>query len=150
VPEINHRRKAGGLEDGGVRRGRAAEDLARAYLEEQGFRIVGRNLRLADGELDLVAWDGATLVFVEVKARSHGGHGRPEEAVDARKRRRLVSAARAYLARLAQPLPPCRFDVVALDLLPGKAAGAGGGEGRVLARGKDAIRHLRDAFRPGE
>lgn len=130
-----------------MRRGRAAEELARIYLEEQGFRVVGRNLRLADGELDLVAWDGATLVFVEVKARSRTDHGRPEEAVDRRKRRRLVSAARAYLARLAQPPPPCRFDVVALDLLTG---GAGGPEGGVTLRGKAAIRHLRDAFRPGE
>lgn len=116
------------------RRGRQAEALARALLEASGMRVVGGNLRLGGGELDLVAWDQATLVFVEVKGRGGHAQGWPEEAVDAPKRRRLVGAAQAYLARLAPPEPPCRFDVVAVD----------------FGTGAPRLRHLRDAFRPGE
>lgn len=99
-----------------------------------GLNVVGRNLRLGGGELDLVAWEGPTLVFVEVKGRGAGAAVGPEESVDARKRRRLVAAARAYLARLEGPPPPCRFDVVAVDFDPAPAR----------------VRHLRDAFRVGD
>ena len=97
--------------------------------------VIGRNLRLGRGELDIVAWDGDTLVFVEVKARSAGGYADALEAVGKDKRERLVSAAGDYLSRLAQPWPPCRFDVVAL---------AQGNE-----KGPE-LSHLRDAFRPGD
>jgi putative endonuclease len=117
------------------RRGRQAEDLARAHLERAGLRVVEGNLRLGGGELDLVAWDQATLVFVEVKGRGSHRGGWPEEAVDGPKRRRLAGAAQAYLARLErQPEPPCRFDVVAVD----------------FGAGAPQVRHLRDAFRLGD
>lgn len=115
-------------------RGRRAEDLARQHLEGRGWRVAAANVRAGRGELDLVAWDGEVLVFVEVKARSSAGHGLPEEAVDGAKRSRLVSAAEAYLAGLEGPAPACRFDVVAVD----------------LAGGRPRVRHLPDAFRPGD
>lgn len=116
------------------RRGRRAEQLAREHLEGRGFEIVAGNLRLGQGELDLVAWEQGTLVFVEVKGRGPGALGRPEEAVDQNKRRRLVSAAEAYLARLEQAPSACRFDVVAVE----------------FGTGQPRLRHLRDAFRPGD
>lgn len=112
--------------------GREAETLAAAWLGRRGLMVVETNCRTAAGELDLVAWDGPVLVFVEVKARSRSDHGRPEEAVDAAKRARLADAARAYLAGLPGPTPICRFDVVAVD--------AGCRPPRLV--------HLADAFRP--
>ena len=94
------------------------EDVAAAHLVAKGFRILDRRLRLGPGEIDLLAQDGETLVFVEVKAL-HGGVGMdPAENVHAAKRRRLVRAARAYLARLARE-PYCRFDVVTCLREPG-------------------------------
>jgi putative endonuclease len=112
--------------------GQNAEALARRYLEAKGYRIAAANQRTKGGELDLVAWDGEVLVFVEVKARADSSHGRPEEAVDGRKQKRLVSAAGAFLAELEGPEPICRFDVVAVE----------------LKQGEDVVRHLIDAFRP--
>ncbi|KMY67565.1 hypothetical protein AAU61_12240 [Desulfocarbo indianensis] len=114
--------------------GQSAEGRARSHLEAKGFRVVAGNLRTPGGELDLVAWDGEVLVFVEVKGRSNARHGAPEEAVDRRKRERLVSAAGAYLAQLGGSPPRCRFDVVAVDL---------------SAKDK-AVRHIPDAFRAGD
>ena len=114
--------------------GRLAEDLARRHLEDQGFEVVAANQRTAGGELDLVAWEGPVLVFVEVKGRALSYPGAPEEAVDRRKRQRLAGAAQAYLAGLPWPEPLCRFDVVAVE----------------FDRGRPFLRHLRDAFRPGD
>ena len=101
--------------------GDAAEDRALAHLQQQGLRLVQRNYRLAGGprqrgaEVDLIlrAPDG-TLVFVEVRARAGAGHGGAAGSVTSAKQRRIVRAARHYLMGLAV-LPPCRFDVVAID-----------------------------------
>jgi putative endonuclease len=114
--------------------GREAEALAAGLLRRAGLTVLGANLRTPGGELDLVAWEGNTLVFVEVKGRSALGHGLPQEAVDRRKRERLTRAAQGYLQRLPPPLPVCRFDVVAVD----------------FAKGRASLRHLPDAFRPGD
>ena len=96
--------------------GGAAEDAAARFLERRGLDVVARNYRTRMGEIDLVARDGATLVFVEVRkrARSAQRFGGAAASVDARKRMRIEAAARHFLARLAQE-PPCRFDVVTLD-----------------------------------
>jgi len=94
--------------------GAAAEDAAARFLAERGMQVVARNFRTRFGEIDLVARDGATLVFVEVRLRSRQDFGGAVESVDGAKRRRIVSAAGAYLARLACE-PACRFDVVTLD-----------------------------------
>jgi putative endonuclease len=110
---------------------RRGETLAALFLRLKGYRIEARNWRCPLGELDIVAWDRDTLVFVEVKARSGTSAGAPEEAVDPRKRARLVQLAQAYLARCRGPMPPCRFDVIAVE------------RRRPLPR----VRHLRAAFR---
>lgn len=95
-------------------RGRAAEDEAVAWLERQGYRIEARNVTNAAGEIDIVARDGDTLCFIEVKARSTGDFGLAIEAVDQRKQRRLARAAALHLA-LQGIEAPCRFDVLGMD-----------------------------------
>ncbi|MBP0631941.1 MULTISPECIES: YraN family protein [unclassified Cupriavidus] len=99
-------------------RGMRAEDRALAHLRRQGLQPVVRNYRCKGGEIDLVmrAPDG-TLVFVEVRQRSGRGFGGAAASVTPAKQRRVLLAAAHYLATLAQ-LPPCRFDVVALE--PGR------------------------------
>ena len=113
--------------------GALAEDLAARFLSARGFRILQRNHQIRSGELDLVveAPDG-TLCFVEVRARTDVGFGRPAETVTFAKRRRLISAARHYLATRVRGEPPCRFDVV--EIIGNVAAGA-------------RLEHIEDAFR---
>jgi putative endonuclease len=96
------------------RRGEEAEELAARFLSQRGLAIVARNYRTRLGEVDLVARDGATLVFVEVRARSWSAFGGAAGSVDARKQRRIVAAARHYLARLGAE-PTCRFDVLTIQ-----------------------------------
>jgi putative endonuclease len=102
-------------------KGDEAEERALAYLLARGMKLVQRNYRVArgpsarGGEVDLIMRDrDGTLVFVEVRARGVGTHGGAAASVTAAKQRRCVFAAQHYLMRLPQ-LPPCRFDVVALD-----------------------------------
>jgi putative endonuclease len=98
-------------------RGAAAEEEARRYLERQGYAIVASNAVTKAGEIDVVALDGGTLCFVEVKARASLDFGPAIAAVDPRKQRRLARAAALYLA-LNPHDGPCRFDVVGLDPAP--------------------------------
>lgn len=104
--------------------GKAAEEQAVNYLRALGWLIVARNWRWRGGEVDIIAKDGETLVFVEVKSREDPGFMRPEEAVDRRKQLRLLRSAQAYLQ--GKPWVPVRFDVVAVTPL--------------------GIRHIRGAF----
>ena len=104
-----------------AQRGRAAEDAALAHLRRAGLELVARNYRVArgprarGGEIDLVLRDrDGTLVFVEVRARAGRQHGGAAASVGAAKQARLVFAARHFVAGL-RTVPPCRFDVVALD-----------------------------------
>ena len=92
-------------------RGGPAEDLAAAFLERQGLEIIERNYRCRFGEIDLVAASGQALVFVEVRARTSDAFGGAAASITGAKRRRLVAAARHYLARQRQDRA-CRFDVV--------------------------------------
>jgi len=92
--------------------GRTAEESACRFLRVRGYEVVARNWRTARGEVDIVARDGSTLVFIEVKSRSRPGFGGPEAAVHPAKQRRLVAAARDFLGRTGCRLP-VRFDVVA-------------------------------------
>ena len=101
--------------------GAAAEDLALAWLQQRGLTLVRRNYRVArgpgarGGEIDLVLRDSdGTLVFCEVRARGNARHGGAAATVGAAKQRALVFAAQHFLLTLPQ-LPPCRFDVVAID-----------------------------------
>jgi len=101
--------------------GRRGEEVAARYLQARGYRIIARNLRTRLGELDLVALDGEAVVFVEVKTRRTDRAGGGAEAVDAAKRRRLLRLARAFVAARGLADRPCRFDVVALAVRPGRA-----------------------------
>ena len=94
--------------------GAAGEERALQHLEQQGMHLVERNFRCKVGEIDLIMRDGATLVFVEVRARADGRHGRAAASITPAKQRRLTRAAERYLQRL-RTLPPCRFDVIAID-----------------------------------
>ena len=95
-------------------RGDGAEAGAAAYLEGRGLKIVARNYRCRFGEIDIVARDGATLVFVEVRARTSDAFGGAAASITPAKRRRLVATARHYLSRQRADAP-CRFDVVLLS-----------------------------------
>lgn len=110
--------------------GAAGEAEAAAHLARRGYRIVARNVRAGGVELDLVALRAGVVVFVEVKTRRSRRAGPPEEAVDARKRARLVRGAAAWLAEARRRgrtdarlrLPPgvrVRFDVIACEPRPG-------------------------------
>lgn len=94
--------------------GRAAEALAESFLIANGLQIVCRNWRSRRGEIDLVARDRDTLVFVEVRLRGRSDFGGAAASITATKRLRLVAAAEAYLARCTTP-PPCRFDAILMD-----------------------------------
>ncbi len=101
--------------------GDAGEALALAHLLQQGLSLVRRNYRVArgprsrGGEIDLIMRDAdGTLVFVEVRSRAQPAQGGAAASVGSAKQRRLVFAARHFLRGLAT-LPPCRFDVVAID-----------------------------------
>lgn len=96
--------------------GQTGEEIAVRFLERRGLRILARNLRSRLGEIDLVARDRDTLVFVEVKARRGAAGDPPQARVDALKRRRLARLALNYLARRWLVDLGCRFDVVAVTL----------------------------------
>ena len=96
--------------------GKIGEDLACAELERRGYAILARRYRRRGGELDIVARDGATIVFVEVKSREARDYGDAAEAVTAVKRRRMMQLAVDYVSRSGLHNCPCRFDVVSVHL----------------------------------
>ena len=96
-----------------TQRGREAETLAARVLESRGLRVIARNFSVRGGEIDLICRDGKTLVFVEVRLRSRSDFGGAGASITATKRRRIVLAARHYLA--GQKECDCRFDAVLLD-----------------------------------
>jgi putative endonuclease len=98
--------------------GRAAEDLAAAFLEGIGLRIVARNWRRPQGELDIVAADAGICVFVEVRSRTGTDLGHPLEAVGPAKRAQVIRAARLYLAEAPAPAAGYRFDVIGVTFDP--------------------------------
>ncbi|HLV28987.1 MAG TPA: YraN family protein [Burkholderiaceae bacterium] len=100
--------------------GQRSETRTALWLEQQGLRVLDRNLRCRAGEIDLVALDGDVLVFVEVRYRSSASHGGAAASVNRGKQRRLLRAARYFLPSLARlhcggRLPRCRFDVVCVQ-----------------------------------
>ena len=95
--------------------GKTGEDLACDALRRCGYAILERRYRTRNGEIDIIARDGATLVFVEVKARDSGRFGTPFDAVTPAKRRRLAGLAVEYVATRRLHDAPCRFDVVAVS-----------------------------------
>jgi putative endonuclease len=99
--------------------GRNSERLAVAYLKLKGYRILATNYRCSAGEIDIIAKDGRTLVFVEVKARTSRRYGSPKGAVTLAKQRRISMVALEYLKRSGQIDRRARFDVVAIDTAAG-------------------------------
>ena len=112
--------------------GRRGEDAAARFLKRLGYKILDRGRRLAAGELDLVALDGRTIVFVEVKTRTSADAGHPAEAVDEVKQRKLTRLAVTFLKRHGLLEFPARFDVVAITW-PDKG-------------GRPVIEHFKNAF----
>ncbi len=107
------------------------EQYAARYLQEQGYEIIERNYRYGrSGEIDIVARDGDTLVFVEVKTRRSHRFGLPEEAVTLAKQNQLRKLAVAFLTEYGIEDAPCRFDVISIDIHEGQVQ----------------LRHLPDAF----
>jgi putative endonuclease len=94
--------------------GRRGEELAAGYLESQGMRIVDRNWRCSDGEIDIVALDGDSLVIAEVKTRKSLAYGHPFEAVGVAKLARLHRLASAWCRDHERRIPQCRVDVIAV------------------------------------
>lgn len=95
--------------------GNQKEELAAAYLQEQGVKILAKNFYFHGGELDLVIRDGEYLCFVEVKYRKSTQYGYPEEAVTLAKQKKILKGARVYLYQNRIPADtPCRFDVVSI------------------------------------
>lgn len=110
--------------------GQRGENVAARYLRDQGYKIIIRNFRCDVGEVDIIARDGQTLVFVEVKTRTTDDPT-PEDQVNNDKRHQLTKAATFYLARYGSPQPAARFDVVAIIWPAGR---------------EPRIRHTTDAF----
>lgn len=91
------------------------EEETAAFLQKNGYRILEKNFRNRRGEIDLIAKDGRTLVFVEVKYRKNVRNGYPEEAVDTRKQKKICETAAYYVYKNRIPeYTPMRFDVVAV------------------------------------
>jgi putative endonuclease len=99
--------------------GQSGEQIAADYLRARGYQIVATNWRTRLGELDVIARQGSTLVFVEVRSRSTPTGGTAEESVGPDKQRRLLRVAEQYLAEHA-PGANARIDVVAVSFIPGR------------------------------
>jgi len=98
--------------------GEAAEALAARLLKKRGYKIIETNYRTPLGEIDIIARDGDTLVFVEVKARQTGQFGTPKWAVTPRKQRKISMVALYYLKTTGQSQSKARFDVVSIRSAP--------------------------------
>ena len=109
-------------------KGRRGEDVAAEYLQMEGYTILDRNYTCKIGEVDIVAWDGEFVVFVEVKARADATFGMPRQAVNWHKQQKIVKVAQYWLYKNKRTGVPVRFDVV--EVLAG------------------AVNHFSDAFRP--
>jgi putative endonuclease len=99
--------------------GDRGENRAARFLRERGYKILIRNFRCPLGEIDIVARDGRTLVFCEVKTRADD-NPTPEDQVNGFKQHQITKAAKYYLSRYGVPQPPSRFDVIAVVWPDGK------------------------------
>jgi putative endonuclease len=108
--------------------------MAAAWLSQNGYRVLAMNWRKRFGEVDVIAEDGETLVFVEVKSRSSAHYGRPGEAVTRGKKIRIARAAGAYAVSRGLEESPMRFDSIEVGIDP--------------ATGQTAFRLWKDAFTP--
>lgn len=104
--------------DGRIQTGKKGEEFAVAYLKSKGYRIIERNYKCLFGEIDIVAKDGNTVVFVEVKSRKSEDFGDPQAAVGREKQKKISRVALAYLEEKRRYPCDARFDVVAVKMLP--------------------------------
>lgn len=111
-------------------RGIAGEELAVDFLLKKGYRILERNYRFERGEIDIIAEDNNTLVFVEVKTRRSKEFGEPEDAVTPGKQKQIKQTAEGYIFQYQIDDRSCRFDIVAID----------------IGMKEPSIRHIEDAF----
>jgi putative endonuclease len=114
------------------RLGQFGERVAAAHLEAEGYRIIERNFRCREGEVDIIAEDGRCLAFVEVRTRRGSAMGGAADSLTPLKGARITAAAEAYCQRHLDLPPERRIDVIAVDLSP---------EGRVLR-----LEHIESAF----
>jgi putative endonuclease len=98
-----------------LRLGRRGEEAAREFLAARGYELERTNVRYGGGEIDLVALDGETLCFIEVRSASSMAWGGAAATVVPAKQRRMIHAARCYLSRRRRPAPEIRFDVLAIQ-----------------------------------
>ncbi|MCX5887195.1 MAG: YraN family protein [Proteobacteria bacterium] len=110
--------------------GQKGENLAVEYLQKLGYKVLERNYRCKLGEVDIIALDNDTLVFIEVRTRSSLDFGLPQESINRRKRHQISKVALEYMIRRKLKNIPARFDVVAISLEPGK----------------EKVDHIKDAF----
>jgi putative endonuclease len=110
--------------------GKKGEALAEEYLKRKGFQIIKKNYRYGHKEIDLIAKEGNTIVFVEVKAGRSKSFGAPHERVDSRKQRNLIDAANDFIQKEDTANCDFRFDVLAIT----------------YRKGKEDIDHIRGAF----
>ena len=113
--------------------GKTGEEIATDYLRKRGLKIIARNFRDKFGEIDIIARDRDTYVFVEVKTRRSSHFGTPEEAVTTQKQRQVIRVAKAFLFKHQLHDVPTRFDVVAI----------------LMTSGNPSINHLVSAFDGG-
>jgi len=109
--------------------GQRGEILAVTFLKKKGYKVIEQNFKTRIGEIDIIASDGKTLVFIEVKTRESISYGQPFEAVNSFKRRKISNVALLYLKRFKE-VPPCRFDVVSIN----------------YSQGRPEVELIRDAF----
>jgi putative endonuclease len=94
--------------------GREGEILAESYLQSQGYQVIERNFRIRTGEVDLIAWEGRTICFIEVKTRRSLEKGSGLEAISEQKKHRISQAAQFFLQEKGWDHKPARFDVLAI------------------------------------
>lgn len=99
--------------------GAKGENVAAEHLKKRGYKIIQRNFRCRQGEIDIIAQQGECLVFVEVRTKKSYGYGTPEESITIEKSERLISLAEGYIQTLDTPPQSWRIDVVAVELTPG-------------------------------
>ena len=111
--------------------GKSGEEIALHYLEDKKYKIIARGFRLFRGEIDIIAFDRKTLVFVEVKTRQSRDFGLPEESVTPSKQRQIRKIAQGFLAKNNFQDVECRFDVISLSFNENKGY---------------SVRHIKNAF----
>ncbi|MFH1429767.1 MAG: YraN family protein [Candidatus Margulisiibacteriota bacterium] len=112
--------------------GYEGESIAQQYLEKHGYQIIDNNFTVKGGEIDLIAYEGGYLVFIEVKNHSREDYGTMLQKINKKKQGRIAYAAKVYLARRGNMEIPCRFDVIAILNMPD---------------GQKDIELIKDAFR---